>query len=237
MFTRTTGAYYTHFALGLALIVGLVLSVAAPSSAAIIDDFSDAQGPVVPPVFFDAQTGSMLGGERDVNPVTLGGSFVALGGIATWSSANGGILYDGVDNAAGNALGLGGVDLTDGGLADRFWVDFTAITLSHSPMSVWVYGNTGSDILGTNFSPSLGPVSILFSALSPSGNGADLSAATALRLGFNSGNLNQSASIDVFCTGDDSGCLGGTNSQVPEPGTWLLVAGGLTLISLRRRFR
>ncbi len=110
------------FHTNLAAMAGLfALLAAAPAGAVIIDDFSDAQGPVIG---FDAtfQPGSMLGGERDAF-ASAGATFVASGGVATASDASISLNYDGADASPLTATyGLVGANPTERGLSDQFWL-------------------------------------------------------------------------------------------------------------------
>ncbi len=212
----------------------LALLAAAPAGAVIIDDFSDAQGPVNGGSGF--QLGSMLGGERDVFAST-GGSFTASAGVATASGANVGTLYDGVDGSGTASYGLVGVDLTDGGLSDRFLLNIVSVTASAS-LRLSVFENTSDSLLGlTGTGAGPGLITVLFSDLIAGGLGADLTDAKQVNLQLPFLQSGQTVMFDNFCTGNASGCVGGGSTAVPEPSTWLLMAGGLALLGLRRRRR
>jgi hypothetical protein len=217
-----------------AILFGALL--AAPSApGAIIDDFSDPQGPLAG-FTTDEQAASVLGGERDV-VILSGGTVDIAGGIGSWSGAGGGFIYDGLDaDSSGTAsFALGGLDLTDGGLSDRFWLE--VISLSEAvTLNFDAYEDlSNASVLPVDISTT-GMISVLFSDLGTIGAGANFTAVNQVNLNFQSVAGTATITFDNFCTGDASGCIGGaTTTPVPEPGTWALLAAGLALLGVRRR--
>jgi PEP-CTERM motif-containing protein len=198
-----------------------------------IDDYSFDHSLVV--TFTSFADGSMLGGERDYaftgtfGSASSAGGVVTIGGPAT-GSGNIQMNYDGVDGLSGNAFGLGGVDLTDGGSNDRFLIDVTGIVGTVNLLvRVWEDG--------PNFSSFLIPVSgtgvqeVLFSSLSDTGTGGDVASAEQVGLWIESLDPDERIQISNFSTGP-----GAKEVVIPEPSTMGMLGLGIgVLVFLRRR--
>ncbi len=225
------------------------LLAAAPAGAVIIDDFGGGTAPATYGVTTDLfETGGViLGTERDVRASPTVGSLdygvsggqVALISTTATSAGNVSMSWDGVDGNFLITTGNLSVDLTDGGLSDRFILEVTSLTVN--TFFETTIGFFGASFFDQNLAqPSLssaGVFEIPFAALTTQlGAGASANAATAVRLTL-SPLLGEGITIDRFCTGNASGCVSGPSTAVPEPSTWLLMAGGLALLGLRRRRR
>ena len=185
----------------------------AGAHGVIIDDF------LVPQAFGDPTVDSptILGGERDL----VSGS--VSGGALTILNA-GNVVYDGDDDDAGAfpPVALMSVDLTDGGLSDRFLLEFPVGCCADSVITLDAFfGGAPPSMFSTAvfFSPS-GPTEVLFSSML--GPAADYTSITGVSLQV-FGNV----SINNFCTGNEFGCVAAPT--VPEPSSMLLLLGGLLL--------
>lgn len=224
------------------LVMGLV--GAASASALTIDDF-DAGSLVFVPASSTSEVqvpGAMLGGERDETVTNTGAS----GGIG--AGAAGGDYSYGAINASGSALltwdgpdassaldptGLGGIDLTEGGIRDGFSIEILSNDLV-APLVLTVY-STATDFSQITVStpggiPS-GPstaLGIAFSDLIPTGAGADFTNVGALTLEIDGSSQPQ---LDLTI-----GSI--TTTPVPQPTTIAQLGLGLGLLSwLRRHYR
>lgn len=118
-------------------VLGTVALQAAP---VLIDDFSDT---IAPNHVMASQTGSMLGGERDLNTFDNTDLAYQASGGAIKFTATGSvffeIVYDGSDgDPHNNSFGLPGVDLTGGGTNDRITIDVTAVTGQIDEVNVYL---------------------------------------------------------------------------------------------------
>jgi len=219
-----------------------LLLTAGLSSAAIIDDFSASQtvSSGAGTNFQSVQDPSILGGERDVQVFSGFGSggFTASGGSATVVndvSSIGGIQisYDGVDGLA-TTLGLGGVDLTDGGLSDRILLDL--FPGSSGVAFRLLVQDTSNNTLDAFMTLSAGFLQVQFSA-APTVDFTDVNFLRVSMPGTSSNStVFPSASFDNLCSGNAEGCVDAPiGEEVPEPSTWLLMATGLALAVWRRR--
>ncbi len=110
------------------IIAALALSAATSAHAdIIIDDWSVDQGPYVGHAWDQTTTGAMLGGTRRIFQQNVGGLGEVFGEVSNnrlrVSGENGaqnflGTYWDGKDRN-----GIGGQDLTEGGINDRFRFD------------------------------------------------------------------------------------------------------------------
>lgn len=94
------------------LLSATALLIAAPGAALTIDDFGAEVSPTTSDVF--VTEGNPIGGELDAI-IVRPASYQQTGGKARFTQDSVMLVYDGVDGSAANQLGLGGVDLTDGG--------------------------------------------------------------------------------------------------------------------------
>jgi|GEM_PF-6380752 len=222
------------------LVCALLLTTGL-STAAIIDDFSANQSVSsgAGTNFGSVQDPSILGGERDVQVFAgLGiGGFTASGGFATVTNdvtSIGGIQisYDGIDGLP-TTLGLGGIDLTDGGLSDRILLDLFAGS-SGTAFRLFVQ-DTSNNSLDAFMTLSGGFLQVQFSA-APTVDFTDVNFLRVSMPGIGPNSTVSTVSFDDLCSGNADGCVDAPiGEEVPEPSTWLLMASGLALAAWRRR--
>ncbi len=232
-----------------AIVLSLfTIAVAQPACAGvIIDDFTTAQTRLGTG-FSIVSGGGILGTEREVSISGLNSataSFVATGGLANLTGPTGSatpavalftLRYDGTDGSPGISYNLGGVDLTDGGLADQFVLDIASVVVTSVgvPNQVEVNIAVGESTGNAHYINSVpvtssGLLVVPFSSLATLGAGAD----------FTSAKL-----IDISVRTDRFESIGirsvATSSSVPEPSAFALAVLGLfslTKIVGRRRCR
>jgi len=225
-----------HRGLGLALAATLFVGAAARADF-VIDNFTTAglavantgQNPGTPQ--FNVG-GGIVGGERDIEIVrTLGTLEVkadagaGIGGVFAFSQdiltqGNATLTYDGVDGSTGlDTTGLGGVDLTEGGLNTVFALGGATSDLGGTVI-VTVY-----DFLGGN------SVSATFIIPPSAGVQADVSIQLSdFTGGTNTGIFSNVGAITVFVSGPKSSDMLFNlivTRTVPEPGSLALMGLGL----------
>lgn len=222
----------------------LALIPVFPAAAGMIDDFSNSTSPTSAPSY---TAGSMLGGERDAivtgNPSP---SFQATGGLATFTSGgeliSGGVIaqlvYDGVDGASGNAYGLGGVDLTDGGASDRFLLQVHSVAGPVDlTLRVWESGTAYSSYVfsGVNASGLYQAPFVSFSAFASGGNFAAANAVGLFVQGLDTpvGAGSEYITFDYLSTGGNPNST--APGPIPEPSSVALMGLGLAACGLLAR--
>lgn len=241
------------FLIGTTLAGAAAIPQATRGSMIVIDDFTTTQSAVATASSPIASSSTMapeaIGGERDML-VNLTGGFTSLslnsnpfggellihdsGATVTGYSLT---VWDGIDMNAGTIDydGLGGVDLTMGGMLNRFALSFLSADLAGS-INLTVYdasdmtGNTWSSaeflLPGSIFSPT--DVDVMFSSFTDIGpNGAaDFTNVGAISMMIQN---ESSGSLDVLLS---------SVSVVPEPtGIVTLLMGGLLTLGRLRRSR
>lgn len=226
-----------------AILIGCSVSDA---SALPIDSFDTAQIVQAPPdsTVSDQVSGAGIAGmERDVvafAPRGFGATDLEIdlfgSGVLSysqgWSNAYALLTWDGADDSVIlDPLGLGGLDLTDGGLADAFEVDVTFVD-SDVLLLVTVHSDAIDSSQATLMIPAGSPPSIFslvfadFTTLGGSGARFDDVGAIEIRIDGPMGTDLQLESISTAAS-----------TPVPEPQTFCLMAAGLiALIAGRRRF-
>lgn len=227
----------THIAFG---AVGFgVMATSALAATITIDSFATNSGPV-------SATDGMTAVEETAAPEALGGfRYIEVGGDAvspdetvgavnqgelTFSNDSGvqgtmDVTYDGFADT-----GLGGVDLTDGGMNDAFAFDLTTdVPISYS---ISVYDTFGASAMSPSTTSSAfvadQPILISFADFA----GVDLSSVNSIILSLIDTTTDFAAdvAIDDFASVD-------TTPQVPVPASALLLAGGLGAFGLMRKRR
>jgi hypothetical protein len=224
-----------------ALVV--TLAGVAPAAPIIIDDFS------TPSSGSGAFPGTgIVGGERDV--IANGGStFTAGSGSGTAALGTGlnstfvMLDYDGLDGSTATVFLLGNLDITNGGLLDRFQIEITAVTgtvrttvrVAEDLQTIDDYTERWIDISNP------GTYEILFSAFSPAAN-VDFESVERMFLRFNM-DAEESITVSGFSiVGDPAGNGNGNGNgngpaPIPEPSTVALLGLGLAAVEVVRRRR
>lgn len=168
------------FVCALLLLCPLTLR-ANPVSDVSIDSFATSQSAPGGVNTRSTAVGSgILGGERDVNTfLTMSANGTVPGqlrvafpeGLLT-GRAGGDITYDGVDGNPSASFfgGLGSVDLTQGGVNDRFRFDITSVTGSSATLLIDVFSVNHGSSIQLNLPHSPGYFDVPFSALLPHGS-------------------------------------------------------------------
>lgn len=213
-------------------VSALFLLASTPVFALSIDEFDGETATTSTDTFID---GSMLGGERDITSF-VGTTYGSTGGQATVAYTAGfaqaTITYDGNDDSAANAFGLGGVDLTAGG-ADRFLLSVTSVSNIGS-MQIFIDDSFGNAIRnGAQDINSAGLYEFAFNTFTFSnGSGANFNNVNAIRLVFSSNvDARGPASLTMDYLRTDSAVA------VPEPSTFALLGLTLAVAGVWRRQR
>ncbi len=197
-----------------------MVGCAAGLQAVIIDDFSVPQPLGVTTV----DDPSILGGERDLT----GG--VVAGGVLSGPAFN--LIYDGNDDNATEfpATALLGVDLTDGGLSDRFIFEFVSPSDGIAVVDAFSDGPPPAGISTGVFFVAPGVFEVPFATMG--GIGTDFTNVTGVAFLYSG---QAGASLSLICTGNAAGCV----SAVPEPGSLWLFGAGVALAAgwMRRQSR
>jgi len=195
--------------------------------ALLIDGFSAAQNLVLPAVPGPevVAAADAIGGFRtaelagtDTSDLTVaGGSLLLSAPVAGSASASAILTWD------SNGAGLGGVDLTDGGVIDTFFLQGLTFSGSSADFSVEITDfSNNTSVVWVSFAIPPTSLSLLFSSFSGT---ADFANVEAIRLTLS---VNSEVGIGSFSTG---------TAQAPVPGTLLLLVSGLLLMRLGRRSR
>jgi len=197
-----------------------------------IDGFDLAQGVLTGDGAYYAISGpGILGSERDVElafPATS--TFSIMDGVLTLTQTSGFsrvfITYDGIDNSASIAMGLGGFDLLSLGTSFQVAVPSTAGSTPHAHLFIRAY-TSSSDyseehlVLTNGDFPSL--VTIPFATMDKWGLGANFSNINAIQMELAIGSgINMDMNVDSIAV-------------VPEPSSAVLLFGMALGFGARRR--
>ena len=210
--------------------LSLALASVAVGAPIVIDPFTAGQ---TGPPNGTVDDGSILGGERDV--ITNGStSLTVAGGSAVLTAADPNFVlldYDGNDDDFGAPSHLlGSIDLTGGGMNDRFVLDVTAIS-GTVDLTVRISDSLTDYSEGVTSISSTGLLEFAFADLSTVVGGGGV-ASSVERIVFRF-NFNSDESITLNEIRTDAGAA----APVPEPSTMLLLGLGLCGLGLSRRKR
>ncbi len=219
------------------LTAAIICGVSSSAFAISIDEFNDEIATTSSSAAID--NSNVLGGERDVR-LNSNTSYRSTGGVATLTGAPTGIsslnlYYDGDDDDSTLGFGLGGVDLTSGGTADRFILSVSSFTGLIPGITLSIH-DSASDFSRTGplTITSAGIFEIPFAAFTfISGAGASFADVNAFRILFadNASSGGQgSVSLDYIRTN-------GRMAPVPEPSTFALMALAMGGLLFRRRLQ
>lgn len=169
---KTTSCVFKAF-----LFTLLLLHVTVCRADILIDSFETPQSA---PGGVDSRNvaagNGIIGGERDfVTYLTFSANGTAPGQMrisfpeSLTGRAGGDIIYDGIDNdpSSGSFLGLGTLDLTQGGLNDRFRFNITSIANSSATVLVEVAWPSHVSTLQLILPSTSGAFDLPFSAFQP----------------------------------------------------------------------
>ncbi len=157
------------------VLLGIVSWAASASGQLMVDDFTVVQSvsnpSTVTTVTDEIAAAGVLGGVRLIrltNGAMAGTSSGMVSGgaltLATDTESDLEIWWDGVDDDGFTPSGLGGVDLTQGGMYDKFVLDVTANSRPTDAMRLFVWID-GANRCYAEFPMPVGTVEIPFSSL------------------------------------------------------------------------
>lgn len=220
-------------------LAALVLFLTAPAAAMKIDDFKTTPqllSAVVLGANVDQKVGGgILGGERDLIVTLLAGASTtldigndrsdytqALGAFAT-----GAMIWDGVDDSSAvNPIGLGGLDFTESGAHDGFWLRIQ--NTNRDPDVTFTVWSSANDIsaITVKLKPGRNDIAIPFVDFALVGGlGADFTSVGALSMSVDGGVLD-----GLFTNFEPL-----ETAAVPEPSTGSMLALALFSLALRGR--
>ena len=214
-----------EFQRGIAVVGWILLGsigIVENARALMIDDFGGTVATTSDVVFVTA--GNRVGGELDVIP-QASASYSESGGIARFNNLGiTTLIYDGLDGSVDSRLGLGGIDLTDGGLSDQLAIDLSEAS-GHNGILIRLY-TTETQFSTRGGSRLATPGRLLFSLASFQARGVDG--------GADLQNIER-IEIEVRVNVPNSVFSLTSIATIPEPGTAMLLGLGLTVLSVRRR--
>ena len=215
------------------LFLGFIALTSTQAAPITIDDFSTDQTVSAGGSGFVDDPG-ILGGQRDVIANGAGTTFNAAGSAATMTATGSNFVmldYDGMDDNAGvSSFLLGDIDLTAGGVNDRFFLNITSVTGSVQA-TVRVAESLTAYSEGSFTVSAADLYAFAFTSLSNVGAGGDVTAAKRVFLRFNL-DQDEAVTIDNFYVG-----ASGNQTTVPEPSTVALFGLGLFAVAALRNKR